>query len=242
MASDTRHDGRRVDELRPVKLTPGFLRAPDGSCLAEMGGTRVLCTASFVEGVPDWRQASGKGWLTAEYGMLPGSTPQRKARPLGRRDGRMVEIQRIIGRVLRTVVDFDKLGANTIYLDCDVLEADGGTRTAAVTGAQVALQQAVTAAAKAARCPAEALTGQVAGVSVGVVSGRYLLDLDYHEDASADVDMNVAMTAAGRFVEVQGTGECAGFGREQLDAMLALAERGIRRLLEIQREAVGPAP
>ena len=242
MATWKRQDGRRADELRAVKLTPGFVATADGSCLVEIGGTRVICTASFADGVPDWRVASGLGWLTAEYGMLPGSTPQRRARPVGRPDGRMVEIQRIIGRVLRGVVDFDKLGAQTVYLDCDVLEADGGTRTAAITGAQVALHEAVRAGAEAGRCEPTALTGRVAAVSVGVVNGRCLLDLDYHEDASADVDMNVAMAAGGAFVEVQGTGEGAGFAHKQLEDLLDLAERGIRKLLQAQREVIGPAP
>lgn len=221
-----------------MRLTPGFVGTADGSCLMEIGGTRVLCTASLVEGVPRWREASGLGWLTAEYAMLPAATGERRPRPLLKRDGRTVEIQRIIGRVLRNVVAFDKLGANTIYLDCDVLEADGGTRTAAITGAQVALEQAVASGAQRGRCPADVLTGQVAGVSVGIVQGRALLDPDYPEDAGAEVDMNVAMTAGGTFVEIQGTGEGAGFDREQLDALLRLAERGIRKLLRHQREVV----
>lgn len=237
MATRKRHDGRRADELREVKLTTGFVSTADGSCLIEMGGTRLLCTASFVEGVPHWRRESGKGWLTAEYGMLPGSTPQRKSRPILKPDGRSVEIQRIIGRVLRTVVDFDKLGANTIYLDCDVLQADGGTRTAAITGAQVALRQAVLAGAEAGLCPKSTLTSRLAAVSVAVVDGRVVLDPDYVEDSSADVDMNVAMTAGGKFVEIQGTGEGGGFDGEQLDRMLTAARRGIRKLLRLQREA-----
>ncbi|MGC9454806.1 MAG: ribonuclease PH [Phycisphaerae bacterium] len=241
MASGKRHDGRRADELRVVKLTPGFIDTADGSCLLEMGGTRVLCTACFVEGVPHWREASGEGWLTAEYAMLPASTPRRKARSILKPDGRGVEIQRIIGRVLRSVIDFRKLGANTIYLDCDVLQADGGTRTAAITGAQVALQQAVLAGAEAGICPKSTLIGRLAAVSVAVVDGRVVLDPDYAEDSSAEVDMNVAMTAGGKFVEVQGTGEGAGFDHEQLDRMLRLAARGIRKLLRLQRQATAAA-
>ncbi len=225
-----------------MKLTPGFIATADGSCLTEIGGTRVLCTASLVEGVPDWRAASGKGWLTAEYGMLPASTPGRKPRPLLKPDSRCVEIQRIIGRVLRAVVDFDKLGANTIYLDCDVLEADGGTRTAAITGAQVALERALASADEAGLCPTATLAGRVTAVSVGVVDGRAVLDMDYREDSAAEADMNVAMTAAGRIVEIQGTGENGGFIDEQLDSMLRLARRGIRKLLQAQRETIGTRP
>lgn len=242
MAKRKRHDGRRADELRAVKLTAGFVKSADGSCLIETGGTRVLCTASFVAGVPKWREESGRGWLTAEYAMLPASTPRRKARAMLKPDSRGVEIQRIIGRVLRTVVDFDKLGCNTIYLDCDVLEADGGTRTAAITGAYVALQQAVQAATEAGRCPKSVLTGRLAAVSVAIVEGKAMLDPDYAEDSAAEVDMNVAMTAGGKFVEIQGTGERAGFDAEQLDTMLTLARRGIRKLLRMQREAVGKTP
>jgi ribonuclease PH len=233
-----RADGRRADELRPLRLRPGFLASADGSCLIELGGTRVLCTASLVPGVPAWREASGLGWLTAEYAMLPASTGRRKPRPLGRPDGRGVEIQRLIGRVLRGVVRFDRLGANTVYLDCDVLEADGGTRTAAITAAQVALEQAAGRAAAAGACRSGAVRGAVAAVSVGLLDGRVLLDLNHAEDAAADVDMNVAMTRGGRFVEVQATAEGAAFDEEQLGRLLRLARRGIRRLLRAQRQAV----
>jgi ribonuclease PH len=232
-----RHDGRRADELRRVKITPGFLRSADGSCLMEMGRTRVICTASFVEGVPKWRTGSSLGWVTAEYGMLPAATGSRKERSVLRPDGRSVEIQRIIGRVLRHVVRFDRLGENTIYLDCDVLEADGGTRTAAITGAYVALALAVAKAQSAGACGG-VVEGAVAAVSVGIIGGKCVLDLDYSEDSAAEVDMNVAMTAGGRYVEVQGSAERAGFGGGQLDRMLALARRGIRRLLALQRQAI----
>ncbi|MCJ7544480.1 MAG: ribonuclease PH [Phycisphaerae bacterium] len=233
-----RHDGRRADALRAVKITPGFLRAADGSCLMEMGRTRLICTASFVEGVPGWRAASGAGWVTAEYGMLPAATGSRKSRPLVRPDGRSVEIQRIIGRVLRNVVRFDRLGENTVYLDCDVLEADGGTRTAAITGAYVALALAARRAAAGGRCAAGVVQAGVAAVSVGLVDGRCLLDLDYQEDAAAEVDMNVAMTSRGQYVEVQGSAERAGFDGAQLTRMLTLARRGIRKLLAFQRKAL----
>jgi len=222
-----------------VVITPGFVRKASGSCLIEMGGTRVICTASFVPGVPEWRVGKGLGWMTAEYGMLPASTGSRKARPGLKSDGRGVEIQRIIGRVLRNVIDFAPLGENTIYLDCDVLEADGGTRTAAITGAYVALSQAVARAAKAGKCSAKAVSGAVAAVSVGIVDGRAVLDLDYPEDSSAEVDMNVAMLGNGKYVEIQGSSERTAFDASQLDAMLSLARKGIKRLLEEQKKALG---
>ena len=238
MAAFVRHYGRRADELRPVKITPGFVRSADGSCLIEMGSTRVICTASFVAGVPKWRRDSGLGWVTAEYGMLPASTGRRTERPLLKRDGRGVEIQRIIGRALRSVVHFKALGENTVYLDCDVLEADGGTRTAGITGAYVALARAVHAAGRVDLCKPSAVRGGVAGVSVGMVDGRALLDLDYEEDSRAEVDMNVAMTRGGKFVEIQGSSEAAPFDGAQLEAMLRLARRGLRRLDRLQRQAI----
>ena len=221
-----------------MTITPGYVRTADGSCLIEMGGTRVICTASLVAGVPKWRQDSGLGWVTAEYGMLPASVGVRKPRPSLRPDSRGVEIQRLIGRVLRNVVRFERLGENTIYLDCDVLEADGGTRTAAVNGAYVALSQASRACAEADRCRRGVVKGAVAAVSVGIVGGRALLDLDYAEDAAAEVDMNVAMTSGGRFVEIQGSSERRPFDAEELQQMLRLARRGIRKLLSLQRQAV----
>lgn len=238
MANRKRHDGRTPTQLRPVRITPGFVRVADGSCLIEMGGTRVICTASFSEGVPKWRVGRGLGWVTAEYGMLPASTSSRKRRPIGKPDSRSVEIQRIIGRVLRNVVRFDKLGENTIILDCDVLEADGGTRTAAITGAQVALSLAINKACRSSRCRTGVLRGMVTAVSVGIVNGRAVLDLDYPEDSTAEVDMSVAMTSGGRFVEIQGSSERQAFTGVQLDEMLRLAKRGIRKLIGIQREAI----
>ncbi len=234
----TRQDGRRANELRPVTITPGYVSTADGSCLMELGGTRVICTASLVEGVPEWLLGSGRGWVTAEYGMLPASTGRRRKRPVGRLDGRAAEIQRLIGRVLRNVVRMDRLGENTIYLDCDVLTADGGTRTAAITGAYVALAQAALRAARSDRSSRGILKAPVAAVSVGIVAGRALLDLDYAEDQAAEVDMNVAMTAAGRFVEIQGTSEGAPFGTPQLEAMLRLARGGIRRLILAQKRTI----
>ncbi len=240
MPAFKRHDGRRADEQRAVRITPDFVATARGSCLIEMGGTRVICTACFVEGLPAWRKGGGSGWLTAEYGMLPASTAGRKPRPGIRPDGRSVEIQRIIGRVLRNVTRLDALGENTLYLDCDVLGADGSTRTASITGAYVALARAAKVMAERGMCQPGAVTGPVAAVSVGIVAGRPMLDLDYSEDSAAEVDMNVAMVASGggRFVEIQGSSERQPFNQRQLDAMLRLARRGIRQLFEIQTEAV----
>ena len=238
MKTMRRHDGRRADEMRPVRITPGFVGSADGSCLVELGGTRVICTASVAAELPRWRQGSGLGWLTAEYGMLPASTGRRKPRPGVKPDGRSVEIQRLIGRALRTVVRMDRLGEHTVYLDCDVLEADGGTRTAAITGSYVALALAAAKAAETGAFARDAVRGAVAAVSVGIVNARALLDLDYAEDSAADVDMNVAMTATGRFAEVQATAEAAAFDAAQLEAMLRLARRGIRKLLQVQRQAI----
>lgn len=238
MATPERHDGRKAGELRPVRITPGFVRSADGSCLIEAGGTRVICTASFEPSVPKWREKSQLGWVTAEYGMLPASTGRRKQRPIMKPDSRGVEIQRMIGRVLRSAVRFDRLGPNTVHLDCDVLEADGGTRTAAITGAQVALARAIAKAAAAGLCDARAISGRVAAVSVGIVDGRAVLDLDYVEDSAAEVDMNVAMTSGGKFVEIQGAAEGAPFDGDQLQAMLALARRGLRKLTGLQMQAI----
>ena len=224
--------------MRPVSITPNFIGSADGSCLMELGRTRIVCTASIVQGVPRFRLASGLGWVTAEYGMLPGSTGERKSRPVHRPDGRSVEIQRLIGRVLRSVVRFDRLGQNTMYLDCDVLEADGGTRTASITGAYVALALAAARGQGGGVFARGAVGGAVAGVSVGIVDGRAVLDLDYAEDSNAAVDMNVAMTRSGKFVELQGTSEGGPFDGEQLAAMLRLARRGIRKLLQAQRRTI----
>ena len=221
-----------------MTITPNYVRSADGSCLMEMGGTRVICTASIVDDVPRWRREASLGWVTAEYGMLPASTADRKSRPVSRPDSRAVEIQRLIGRVLRSVVRFDRLGERTIYLDCDVLEADGGTRTASITGAHVALALATARGIEAGAFRPGVLAGSVAAVSVGVVDGRCVLDLDYAEDAAADVDMNVAMTGGGKYAELQGTSEGRPFDAAQLDALLGLARRGIRKLLRYQRQAI----
>jgi ribonuclease PH len=235
----TRIDGRAPDELRPVTITTGFVPTASGSALIEMGGTRVICTASVDEGVPGWRRGSGLGWVTAEYGMLPASTGERKARDVtrGKLDGRSSEIQRLIGRALRAVVDLEALGERTVWLDCDVLTADGGTRVAGICGAYVALEHAVAGLLADGRITRNPLHEAVAAVSVGVVDGVPLLDLCYAEDSRADTDANVVMTASGGIVEVQASAEGALFAREVLDRMLDLAEGGIRQLLEAQRAA-----
>ncbi|MDP6636613.1 MAG: ribonuclease PH [Phycisphaerae bacterium] len=238
MAKMKRHDGRRANQLRPVTITPGFVGSADGSCLIETGGTRVICTASLSPGLPKWREGSGLGWLTAEYGMLPASTGRRKKRPTLKPDSRATEIQRLIGRVVRNVVRFDRLGENTLHLDCDVLEADGGTRTAAITGAYVAAAIANHRCAEQDRCKPRAIVGQAAAISVGIVDGEVLLDLDYSEDSRAEVDMNVAMLGNGKFVEVQGSAERAPFTGQQLDNMLTMARKGIGKLVRIQRQAI----
>lgn len=240
----TRHDGRRTDELRAIEVTRGFTGAAPGSVLLRAGRTTVLCTASIDESVPPWKMrglaegAVPTGWVTAEYNMLPGSTSPRKAR---RPDGRGTEIQRLIGRSLRAIVDFEALGPRTIAIDCDVLEADGGTRTLSITGGFLALAEAVAKiTAPDFAGPSKVFRSSVAAVSVGVFEGVPLLDLDYHEDSRADVDMNVVMTGSGEFIEVQGTAEGRTFSRESLDQQLALAEKGIADLTAIQREALGP--
>ena len=241
-ASTPRADGRTPDELRPVEIVPGFVRSADGSALIAMGGTRVICTASLVDGVPGWREGSGRGWLTAEYGMLPASTGTRRQRDSarGRPDGRTVEIQRLIGRSARAVIDVDALGERTVYLDCDVLEADGGTRCAAITGAYVALKLALDRLVERGALARVPLRSSVAAVSCGVVDGEPVLDLDYREDSSAEVDMNVVMTGAEELVEVQATGEGVSFSREDLDRLLELAAAGIAALRVAQEEAAGP--
>lgn len=231
-----RHDGRADDELRPISIEREFTRPAAGSVLIRSGRTRVLCTASLELSVPPWMAGKGRGWVTAEYGMLPGSTSPRKRRDVGKVDGRTTEIQRLIGRSLRAVVDLDALGERSIYLDCDVIEADGGTRTASITGALVALVDAIRSIGD---LPANPLVDSVAAISVGIVKGKPVLDLDYVEDVDAEVDMNVVMTGAGRFVEVQGTGEEATFSEEDLASMLALARGGLARIREIQKHALG---
>jgi len=233
-----RHDGRRRDEIRPAAIEVDFIPNADGSCLIALGRTRVICTATIAPGVPAWLEGKGRGWVTAEYGMLPASTGTRKRRPIGRPDGRSTEIQRIIGRVLRGAVRMDRLGDNTIHLDCDVIAADGGTRTAAITGAQVALARALAAAEKSRKVSPGAIATRVAAVSVGIVGGECMVDLDYQEDSAAQVDMNVAVTATGRYVEIQASAESGTFTRAQLDKMLQLARRGCRRLAGIQDEAI----
>lgn len=232
-----RNDGRQVDQHRPVQITRGFTRHAPGSVLIEMGGTRVLCTASLDSKVPDWLVGKGKGWLTAEYSMLPGSTSPRKAREKGKPDGRSVEIQRLIGRSLRAVVNLKPLDGWSVWVDCDVLDADGGTRTASITGAFVALADAVAHSELAPRS-SEIFSDSVAAISVGVVQGS-LLDLDYREDSTAEVDMNLVMTGSGRFIEVQGTAEQVPFSAEQLQQMITSGHRGIASLTQIQRSVLG---
>ncbi len=226
-------------DLRPVKIKRKFTRSSPGSVLYQCGGTIVLCTASLSETVPPWLAGSGKGWVTAEYNMLPHSTQTRKPRDRGKVDGRTTEIQRLIGRSLRAVVDLQRLGERMVTVDCDVLQADGGTRTASITGGFLALCDALYPEFRSAALAEHPIRDSVAAVSVGIVDGKPVLDLDYEQDFAAAVDMNVVMTGSGRFVEIQGTGEEATFDEEQLDAMLRLARRGIRQLTEIQRNAMG---
>jgi ribonuclease PH len=237
-----RPDGRSPDQLRPVEIEAGFVRTADGSALMTMGGTRVICTASLVEGVPAWREGSGRGWLTAEYGMLPASTGTRRTRDStrGRPDGRTVEIQRLIGRSVRAVIDLDALVERTVYLDCDVLEADGGTRCAAITGAYVALKLSLDKLVERGALTGVPLRSSVGAVSCGIVGGEPVVDLDYREDSSAEVDMNVVMTGAGELVEVQATGEGVAFSRDELDRLLELAAGGIASLGRVQDETAGP--
>jgi ribonuclease PH len=241
--SGPRRDGREHDALRPVRIEPGFVRSADGSALISIGGTRVICTASLVAGAPAWREASGGGWLTAEYGMLPASTGSRRPRDVsrGRPDGRTVEIQRLIGRSLRSVVDTDAMGPRTLYVDCDVLEADGGTRCAAITGAFVAVRLAFDRLVQRGDLERPPLTDSIAAVSCGLVAGAATLDLDYPEDSTAEVDMNVVMTGSGELVEVQATAEGVPFSRASLDELLGLAARGIAQLRDAQEAAVAGA-
>jgi ribonuclease PH len=235
-----RSGGRAADELRPVTIEPGFVRTATGSALISCGGTRVICTASAQESVPRWIAGKGAGWLTAEYGMLPASTGERKPRDVakGRPDGRAVEIQRLIGRSLRGVIDLDALGERTIYVDCDVLEADGGTRCAAITGGFVALALATRRLLDEGLLARSPLTGSIAAVSCGVVDGVPLLDLDYPEDSTAEVDANVVMTGDGGLVEVQATAERTPLSRAHLDDLLALAQTGIEGLRAAQETAL----
>ena len=239
MSGGSRHDGRAADELREVRIEPGFMSTASGSALMSMGGTRVICTASVDEEVPRWMRGKGRGWVTAEYGMLPASTGDRKQRDVskGRADGRTVEIQRLIGRALRGVVDFERLGERTVWIDCDVLEADGGTRCAAITGGFVALELALAGLVEKGLLDAMPLNGSVAAVSCGVVDGTPVLDLDYPEDSNAEVDMNVVMTGDGGLVEIQATGERTPLSRASLDDLLGLAATGIEHLREAQSAA-----
>lgn len=234
-----RHDGRNSDQLRPLKITRGFTRTAPGSVLVQSGGTTVLCTASVDLKVPEWMAGKGRGWLTAEYNMLPGSTSPRKRREREKLDGRTTEIQRLIGRSLRAVADLDALGERSIFVDCDVLEADGGTRTLSITGGFVALIDAIFSLRDILDPLRPVLLDSVAAVSVGMVNGEAVLDLDYVEDVDAQVDMNVVMTGRGRFVEVQGTGEEATFSQEELTALVELAKTGIRKLVDHQRQSLG---
>ena len=235
-----RPSGRRADQLRPLRISRRYTKHAEGSVLIAMGDTQVLCTASVEEGVPAFLKGKGRGWLTAEYGMLPRATNTRTRREAadGKQSGRTQEIQRLIGRSLRAIADLGALGERTIKIDCDVLQADGGTRCASITGACVALADAIAWCRARALVTGDVLGDLVAAVSVGVVGGTPVLDLDYAEDSGCDTDMNVVMTGSGGFVEVQGTAEGAPFSREQMDALVALAERGIRELIEQQRAAL----
>lgn len=234
----SRSDGRRAADLRKIEIIRKFTKFAPGSVLIKWGDTHVLCTATFEIGVPKWKSGLGTGWVTAEYDMLPSSTPDRKRRNRARLDGRSQEIQRLIGRSLRAIVDFEKLGEHTINIDCDVLQADGGTRTASITGAYVALCDAVRFGMREKLIAKSPILDGIAAVSVGIVGGRVLQDLNYEEDSSADVDFNVVMTAGGRFVEIQGTGEATTFSRKELDAMLKLATAGIKQLSQMQEKAL----
>jgi len=232
-----RPSGRAPHQLRPIRLTRNYTRHAEGSVLVEFGDTRVICTVSAESGVPRFLKGQGKGWLTAEYGMLPRATGERTAREAsrGRQGGRTLEIQRLIGRSLRAALDMSKLGENTLYVDCDVIQADGGTRTASITGAMVALVDALAVLKKRGALKGDPLKQMVAAASVGVYQGEPVLDLDYPEDSAAETDLNVVMTDAGGFIEVQGTAEGEPFQPEELSAMLALATQGIRELFELQR-------
>jgi len=239
-----RPDGRRPDELRPVRFQRDFTEMAGGSVLVSFGRTQVLCTAFVEEDVPRWMRNTGKGWVTAEYSMLPGSTPERARREAarGRQTGRTQEIQRLIGRSLRSVCDMEKLGERQVVLDCDVLQADGGTRTASICGAYVALHDALSRVMASGEIDVHPLTEACAAISVGVVGSEPLLDLPYVEDAGADVDMNVVMTESGHFIEVQGTAEGAPFSRPDLDQLLGLAESGISEIIELQKSTLSEPP
>ncbi len=240
MTTFQRSDNRAVNQLRPVKITRGYTIHAEGSVLIEFGNTKVLCTASVEDRVPPHKKGSGEGWVTAEYGMLPRATHTRSSREAakGKQSGRTQEIQRLIGRSLRAVFDLKKLGERTISLDCDVLQADGGTRTASITGAFVAAQDAVNKLMKEGKLPESPIIHSVAAISVGIVQGTPLLDLEYTEDSACDTDMNVVMTSAGHYIEVQGTAEGAAFSRKEMDALLVLAEKGIAELIDLQAHSL----
>ncbi len=236
----TRFDGRAADQLRPVKITRKYTSIPEGSVLIEVGNTRVICTATIEEKVPPFQKGTGLGWVTAEYSMLPRATQQRTQREStkGKVGGRTMEIQRLIGRALRSIVDLKKLGERTIWLDCDVIQADGGTRTASITGAYIALVDAVKYLKDKGLLKDNPIHDTLAAISVGKGAGRLALDLAYEEDSKAEVDMNVVMTGAGKFVEIQGTAEEIPFDRTELDSFLQLAEKGIRQLMEAQQASL----
>jgi ribonuclease PH len=236
-----RTDGRKLAQLRPIKITPSYIKTADGSVLIEMGDTKVICTAKLEERVPPFLRNTGKGWITAEYGMLPGSSATRIGRESsrGKVGGRTHEIQRLIGRSLRAIADLRSLGERTIWIDCDVIQADGGTRTASITGAYVALTEAVRSWLGRGVISIDPIKDAVAAVSIGIVKGRILLDLCYEEDSKADVDMNFVMTGAGKFIEVQGTAEASPFTRRQMERMAEIAQTGIKELLKTQKNVIG---
>jgi ribonuclease PH len=235
-----RADGRKNNELRPLRVTPSYIKTADGSVLIEMGDTRVICTAKLEERVPPFLRNSGKGWITAEYGMLPGSSRERIGRESsrGKVGGRTHEIQRLIGRSLRAVADLNSLGERTIWIDCDVIQADGGTRTASITGAYVALVEAARGWLQRGLISVDPIKDSVAAISIGIVDGKMLLDLCYEEDSKADVDMNFVMTGSGKFIEVQGTAESAPFTKRQMERMAEVAQDGIRQLLKAQKKTI----
>jgi ribonuclease PH len=239
-----RTDGRKLTQLRAVTITPRYIKTAEGSVLIEMGDTKVICTAKLEDRVPPFLRNSGKGWITAEYGMLPGSSQTRIGRESarGKIGGRTHEIQRLIGRSLRAVADLKALGEKTIWIDCDVIQADGGTRTASITGAYVALADAVRGWLNRSIINVDPLKDAVAAVSIGIIEGKILLDLCYEEDSRADVDMNFVMTGSGKFIEVQGTAETAPFTRKQMERMAELAEQGIKELLQTQKKVIAALP
>jgi ribonuclease PH len=240
MIAKPRTDGRKQNQLRTLKITPSYIKTADGSVLIEMGDTKVICTAKLEERVPPFLRNSGKGWITAEYGMLPGSSQQRIGRESsrGKVGGRTHEIQRLIGRSLRAIADLKLLGERTIWIDCDVIQADGGTRTASITGAYVAVEEAVKSWLDIGKLLQTPIKDAVAAVSIGIVEGRILRDLCYIEDSTADVDMNFVMTGSGKFIEVQGTAESAPFTRKQMERMAEIAQDGIKELLKAQKQAI----